>query len=173
MANKDISAKFGITEQRQMLKSVVLIHGYFKYSFYDHIVRNNPKNVFVLEGRPYLESSRGACKELVKRGIKPTVITDNMAGFLFYKNLVKDVWIGYQSTEKDGAVCLAGGLILGVLGKRHRIPVLLSKNYKKSALLADEGDILEFNGVKVAPKGTKGYVPLVELVPKQYITKIF
>jgi len=46
-------------------------------------------HAFVCEGRPSLEAGRKTSAIFLKKGITPTVITDNMAGFLFFKGLVK------------------------------------------------------------------------------------
>ena len=96
-----------------------------------------------------------------------------MAGFLFYKKYVKEVWLSYQTSDKKGALCQIGGLILGVLGRTHKVPVNIYPNQKKLQLLGRAKDIAYFNGVKVAPNGIKGYVPLAEWVPQKYITKVY
>ena len=111
-------------------KSVIVLQGVFKDTMFDLLKKRKIKNVFVLEGRPGLEAAKQSCKELLKRNIKPTLITDNMAGFLFYKKLVKEVWLSYQAKDKKGALCQIGGLILGVLGRKHNIPVYLVVNYE-------------------------------------------
>ena len=131
------------------------------------------KKFFILEGRPGLEAARHSSHELIKRKMKPTLIADNMAGFLFYKNLVNEVWLSYQSIDKKGALCQIGGLILGVLARRHKVPVALYPSGQKSQLLGHPKEISSFNGMRVAPSNIPGYVPLVEWVPKKYIGKIY
>lgn len=153
--------------------SVVLLQGVFEGSIFDRLKKRKIKEVFILEGRPGLEAAKQSSRELLKRKIKPTLIADNMAGFLFYKNLVKEVWISYQSTDKEGALCQIGGLILGVLGRKHKVPVYIYPNGKKLSLLGRSKDISYFNGIQVAPRGIKGYVPLAEWVPQKYISKVY
>ncbi|MCA9394627.1 MAG: hypothetical protein KC900_10515 [Candidatus Omnitrophica bacterium] len=156
----------------EFTESVTVLHGIFSPKTFDDIVRKSVRDVFVLEGRPSLESAQFSCRELIKRKVKPTLIADNMAGFLFYKNLVKEVWISYQVADEDGALCQIGALILGVLGKRHSVPVRLFPSSQRLALLGKDKEILYFNGVKVAPRNVKGYVPLAEWVPRKYISEI-
>jgi hypothetical protein len=96
-----------------------------------------------------------------------------MAGFLFYRNLVKETWLSYYTSDGDGALCQIGGLILGVLGRKHKVPVYIYPNDQKLQLLGYSKDISYFNGVKVAPSGTKGYVPLAEWVPSKYINRVY
>ena len=149
------------------------MQGVFEPSIFDLLKKRKGKKFFILEGRPGLEAARRSSREFLKRKIKPTLIADNMAGFLFYKNLVKEVWLSYQSIDKKGALCQIGGLILGVLGRQHKVPVNLYPSGQKLQLLGHPKDIACFNGIKVAPVNIPGYVPLVEWVPKKYIGKIY
>ena len=109
-------------------KNIVLLQGVFNTSILDLLKKRKIKEVFILEGRPSLEAAKQFSRELLKRKIKPTLIADNMAGFLFYKKLVKEVWLSYQITDKKGALCQIGGLILGVLGFKHKVPVNIFPN---------------------------------------------
>jgi len=154
-------------------KSIILLQGVFKDSAFDMIAKKRSKEIFILEGRPGLDAAKRSCQALIDRSIRPTLITDNMAGFLFYKKLVKEVWMSYQTADKERALCQIGGLILGVLGRRHKIPVYLYPNKQKLQLMGYSNDISFFNGVRIAPTGIKGYVPLVEWVPREYMTKIY
>ncbi len=154
-------------------KSIIILHGIFQSKAFDALSKRKVQEVFVLEGRPSLESSQNTCQELLKRKIEPTIIADNMAGFLFYKNLVKEIWVSYQSLGKEGALCLIGGLILGILGKTHKIPCRAYPSSGESLLLGKPKEVLYFKGIKIAPGGVRGYVPLVEWVPKKYVTKVY
>lgn len=160
--------------QNQIKKhSIVLIHGVFAVNFFEQLKKAGCKEVFVMEGRPNLEAAQMNCRELLKRKITPTLISDNMAGFLFFKNLVKEAWVAYQISDLEGAVCDIGAGILGVLGKRHSVPVYLFPSNRKTRFLGKEKNVLSFQNKTVAPKGIRAYVPLVEWVAEKYITKIF
>jgi len=149
----------------------IILQGVFEKKFFDRLKGRGVRAALVLEGRPSLESARTSCRELGKRGMRPTLISDNMAGVLFYKNLVKEVWLACQYADEDGAVCDVGGLILGVLGKRHGVPVNLFAAARKTRFLGRKKDLLHFQKTRLAPAGTKAYVPLVEWVPAEYISK--
>jgi len=153
--------------------SVILLQGIFEDTFFDVLKKKKTDEVFVLEGRPSLDAARFSCRGLIKRKMKPTLIADNMAGFLFFKKLVKEVWVSYQVADHQGALCQIGGMILGVLGKRHKVPVNLYPNQRKIKLIGHQNEIFHFNGTKVVPDHIKGYVPLVEWVPRKYITRIY
>ncbi len=152
--------------------SIVLLHGVFEPSVFNVIKSGNGTELFVMEGRPSLESAQTTCRELLRRKIKPTLIADNMAGFLFYRNLVKEVWLACQMVDDQGALCPIGSLIVGVLAKRHNVPVYVSPASRESRAMGAQKDIFYFKGIKVAPQNIKGYVPLVEWLPKKYITEI-
>ena len=154
-------------------KSIVLLHGVSNYRLFDLLKKNKAQNIFVLEGRPNLEAAKISSKELLKRKIKPTLIADNMAGFLFYKNLVKEAWLSYYCVDQKGALCAIGALIVAVLAKQHKIKVNLFPTEGKTKFLGNPEDIFQFLGKRVAPKNIRGYVPLVEWVDQKYVGKIY
>lgn len=153
-------------------KSAVLIQGVVDKQLFDVLKNRFLKKAFVMEGRPTLEAADSACRELLKRKIVPTLISDNMAGLLFYKNMVKEVWLAYQYADKEGAICDSGALILGVLGLKHNVLVYLYPAARKTRFLGRQSDLVKFKKTQIAPQGIKGYVPLVEWLPKKYITRI-
>ncbi len=157
--------------KRVSKKTIVLLHGKFKSKALDTLSAKD--DVYVLEGRPKLESSQYLTDQLKKRKITPTLIADNMAGFLFFQNMVKEVWISYTQAHEEEIVTPIGSLILAVLGKKHKIPVNAYSQKLTKKYLGSQKDLLEFNGVRVAPRGIKGYVPLVEEVPLKYIGKCY
>ncbi len=154
-------------------RSITLLRGVFNDAFFDLLKEEKAKDIFVLEGRPRTDATNAFLKELVKRKFTPTLIADNMAGFLFYKDLVKEVWVSYQSLDKNGAFCDIGALILGVLGKAHKVPVYAFPSAEKLKAMGNPKEILKFNGKQIAPKGIRGHVPLVEYLPKKYITDVY
>ena len=152
--------------------AVTMVQGLVNNTLFDLFKERKIKEVVVLEGRPSLEAARLNCQALTKRKIKPVLIADNMAGFLFFKNRVKEVWLAYYMADKKGALCDIGASILGVLAKRHGLPVNLYPALKSPKFVGKEKDLFCFNGERVAPKKIKGYVPLAEWVDKKYITKV-
>ena len=155
-------------------KTIVLLQGNIRPEFFARIVGKNEKKkkYFVLEGRPDLKASRRTCRELLKRKIKPTLIADNMAGFLFFKNMVQEVCLAYQTFDKTGAVCEIGALILAVLGKHHKVTVKFFPGERLKQFVAKDSTIFQFQKKRVAPLRSKGYVPLAEWVPQKYITEV-
>jgi methylthioribose-1-phosphate isomerase len=150
-------------------KSITLIHGVASPEALKKITKSSV--VFVCEGRPSLEAGKMNSKVLLAKGITPTVICDNMAGFLFFKDLVKEVVIACQFADTSGALCDMGALILAVLAKKHKVAVRLIEANPKTRFLGDAKSILNFEGQTIAHKGAHGYAPLVEWVPAKYLKK--
>ena len=154
-------------------KSIIIVHGIFEDSFFKLLKEKNIKEVFVLEGRPYLDGAKILCKKFLKNKIRPVLIADNMAGSLFYQDLVKEVWVTYQEVNAKNVLCKIGSLILGVMAKKYKVPFKVFPSAKKKQYVGHPKDIFSFNGRRVAAKGIDGFVPLLEDIPKKYITEIY
>jgi len=150
-------------------KSIYLFQGIFSEESLKKIKLGKKDHAFVSEGRPSLEAARKTSAALLKKGLTPTVITDNMAGFLFFKGLVREVVIACQYADKTGALCDTGALILAVLARKHKVPLKLLEAQRRHRFLGNPKDILSFEKKLIAPKDTHSYVPLVEWVPAKYI----
>jgi methylthioribose-1-phosphate isomerase len=155
--------------QDYKIKSIYIFQGLFSAESLKKVKLSKLEHAFVCEGRPSLEAGRKTAGLLLKNGITPTMISDNMAGFLFFKGLVKEVVIACQYADKKGVICDMGALILAVLAKKHKIPLKLLPAEHRHRFLGDPKDILSFEGQQIAPKGTHGYVPIVEWVPAKYL----
>ncbi|MBI3314703.1 MAG: hypothetical protein HYZ86_02000 [Candidatus Omnitrophica bacterium] len=125
--------------------------------------------IVICEGRPSLRAGEHNSRFFLDKKRQPIIICDNMAGYLFYKNLVKEVVLACQYADKTGALCDTGALILAVLAKKHNIAVRLLEAEHKKHFLGTSKDLLGLKGMATAPSGTNTYVPLVEWVPKKYL----
>ena len=161
------------SKPKTLASEAILVQGVVNDVLFDLFKERKIKEVVVMEGRPSLDAARLNCRALVKRKIKPVLIADNMAGFLFFKRRVKEVWLSYYAVDKKGALCDIGASILGVLAKKHKLPVNLFPAAGKPKSKGKEKDLFSFNGEKVAPKNIKGYVPLTERLAEKYITKVY
>jgi len=150
-------------------ESIILFQGILTAESLKKLKLSRDEHVFVSEGRPSLEAGRKVSAILLNMEITPTVISDNMAGFLFFKGLVKEVNIACQYADNKGALCDTGALILAVLAKKHRVPIKLLAAERRTRFIGDPQTVLSFEGQRMAPKGTHGYVPLVEWVPAKYL----
>lgn len=150
---------------KEVQESVVLIYGEFEPEFFSLFKDRTQEKFFVMEGRPHLTPGKTCITGLTKMGITPTLICDNMAGFLFAKGMVKEVWLSYVEEGDRGALCLIGSSILGLLAKRHQVPVNCYASNAKKDVMAESKTMTSFAGTTVAAKGIEAYVPLLEWVP--------
>lgn len=128
----------------------------------------------VPEGRPSLAALRSTCALLQEMGRVPVVISDNMEGFLFSQGGVREVRAACHAREPDGFLCESGALVLAVLAKTHGVALkIFPAIRRKKRVMGREGELFSFNGVRVAPKGIRAYVPLLEWVPRQYVTEAY
>ena len=152
---------------------VILVHGVFQNSFFGEIKKRKCRNVFVMEGRPSLKAARSNCRGLQKVKLIPTVMADNMAGFLFYNALVQEVWLSYCVKDQTSALCDVGASILSILAKRHSVDVTLYPGPAPARMLGTQKEITSFMGQGVAPKNIRGYVPLYEWISLKKVRKIY
>ena len=149
--------------------SIILLQGVFKADVLKKIKASKGVSVFLCEGRPSLEAGKLNSKALLAQKVTPTIISDNMAGFLFFKGYVKELVLACQYADSTGALCDTGALIYKKKKKKHKIPVRLLQGKLRTRFLGDPKEMLSFEGKAIAPKGTKAYVPLVEWVPGKYL----
>src|SRR5436853_1049040 len=83
--------------------AAIIVQGVANDVLFDWFQKRKIKEVVILEGRPSLEAARVNCRALAKRKIKSILIADNMAGFLFFNNRVKEVWLSYYIADRKGA----------------------------------------------------------------------
>lgn len=156
-----------------MRKKFILIYGQFSDAFYRSLkARKDIAGILVMEGRPFLEGAKEVCKKLSKHRVKPTLICDNMAGFCFYRRMIKEVHLAFQQIKDKNAICKIGSLGLSICAKYHRVPVYLHPAARKIKATCQPRDIFYFAGQRVAPLGIKAYTSLIEGVPIKYITKV-
>ena len=149
--------------------SITLLQGVLTPGSLAKIKYKGGARIVISEGRPSLRAAEHNSRYFLDKKVTPIIICDNMAGFLFFKGFVKQVYLACQYADKGGALCDTGALICAVLAKRHKIPVKLLPGKIRTRFLGNPKDILSFEGSPMAPKGTYSYAPLVEWVPGKYL----
>jgi methylthioribose-1-phosphate isomerase len=154
-------------------KQFILIYGQFGEDFFRSLkARKDIGGILVLEGRPFLEGAKEVCKKILQHRLKPTLLCDNMAGFCFYRGMVKEVHLAFQQIKGKNALCKIGSLGLSVAAKYHGVPVYAHPAAKKLKASCKPKDIFYFAGQRIAPAGIKAYTSLIEEVPLKYLTKV-
>ncbi len=140
--------------------------------------------VFVDETRPRQQGARLTVWELLKDGITPTLITDNMAGYLMAKNKVDAVIVGADRIACNGdAANKIGTYSLAVLAQAHGIPFYIAAPLSTIDPLIDSGsqipieerdsdEVLVIQGQQIAAEGANVLNPAFDVTPARLISGI-
>jgi methylthioribose-1-phosphate isomerase len=143
----------------QIDSKIPLIFGVPDRSFFKQF---RAEKAFVAELRPALEGVKVVAKELLKRGIRPVIICDNMLAFCMKKGLVSETHVFYSGRGKKALTCRTGSFIALLCAKIHNVPYCL---HHTKPMLRRATSLTKICGMKVTQGKFKTYVPLVEEVP--------
>lgn len=144
------------------------------------------KNVAVLadETRPFLQGARLTAWELVKDGIKTTVITDNMAASMMRLGDVDLVVVGADRIAANGDVANKIGTYgVAVLAKEHSIPFYVAAPLSTIDLDTPDGsripieersdrEVTHVGSARLTPEGAHIRNPAFDVTPARYVTAI-
>jgi len=135
---------------------------------------------FATETRPYLQGSRLTAWELKRQGFDVTLITDGMVAAVMSQGKVNKVIVGADHLAQNGDIAnKIGTYAIAVLARHFKIPFyvlcppasgLKSGKDIKIEIRPDK-EMLEYQGLRLAPKGVKGYYPAFDVTPNKLITK--
>lgn len=139
-------------------------------------------NVICNETRPLCQGARLSVWEMQQEGIPVRLIVDSAAGYLMQKGEVDKVIIGADRVAKGGVANKIGSLMVALAARRFNIPFYVAApkstfDYKNSIYDVeieerDPGEVLYFDGCRVAPEETKIENPAFDIVPSDLITGI-
>jgi len=141
-------------------------------------------HVYACETRPLLQGARLNTWELLREGIKTTLICDSMAAFLMKDGRIDIVLTGADRIAANGdAANKIGTYSLAVLAKYHKVPfyivapsttVDLSIRSGKQIPIEErkKEEVTHFRGVQSSPKDVHVYNPAFDVTPHQLITGI-
>lgn len=144
--------------------------------------KNDDKKVsfFVTETRPYLQGSRLTAWELKNAGFDVTIITDNMVAQVMSEGKINKVIVGADNLAQNGDIAnKIGTYQIALLSKHFQIPFYVLCPPPSNALTGEDikieirpdKEMLEYRGVRLAPKGAKAYYPAFDVTPNNLITK--
>lgn len=143
--------------------------------------RQNKKiNFFVTETRPYLQGWRLTAWELQLFGFNVTLITDSMVAQVMSEGKITKVIVGADHLAQNGDIAnKIGTYQIAILAKYFEIPfyVLCPPTSKVESgqdikiEVRPDKEMLCLHGVKLAPRGIKGYYPAFDVTPRDLITK--
>jgi methylthioribose-1-phosphate isomerase len=142
--------------------------------------QNKKVSFFVTETRPYLQGSRLSAWELEKGGFDTTVIADNMVAQVMCEGKINKVIVGADNLAQNGDIAnKVGTYQIAILAKHFSIPFYVlcppasqAKTGKDIKIeIRPEKELLEYQGLRLAAKGVKGYYPAFDITPKNLITE--
>ena len=142
-------------------------------------------HVYIDETRPVLQGARLTAWELMEEKIPCTLVTDSMAGYLLYRDMVDVAIVGADRIARNGDVAnKIGTYPLAVLCKEHGIPFYVAApfstiDYDTATgfdIPIEERDPREVTHVlgktQIAPDGVNVQHPAFDITPARYITAI-
>ena len=141
---------------------------------------NKKLSFFVTETRPYLQGSRLTAWELKRAGFDVTVITDSTVAQVMSEGKISKVIVGADHLAQNGDFAnKIGTYQIALLAKHFCVPFyVLFPPPTKAACgkdikieLRPDKELLVFQGVRLAPKGVKGYYPAFDVTPRELITQ--
>lgn len=142
-------------------------------------------HVYVDETRPVLQGARLTAWELMQENIPCTLITDNMAGYFMYHDMIDAAIVGADRIAGNGDTAnKIGTYSLAVLCKEHGIPFYVAAPLSTVDFSMDAGASIPieernprevthvFGKVQIAPEGVKVANPAFDVTPARYISAI-
>lgn len=142
-------------------------------------------HVYVDETRPVLQGARLTAWELMEENIPCTLITDNMAGYFMYHDMIDLAIVGADRIAKNGDVAnKIGTYTLAVLCKEHGIPFYVAAPFSTMDFSIETGyeipieerdprEVTHILGrLPIAPEGVNVANPAFDITPARYITAI-
>ncbi|MCX5714915.1 MAG: S-methyl-5-thioribose-1-phosphate isomerase [Candidatus Omnitrophica bacterium] len=143
-------------------------------------LKNKKVSFFATETRPYLQGSRLTAWELKRSGFDITIITDNMAAEVMSERKISKVIVGADHLALNGDIAnKVGTYQIAILARHFNIPfyvlcpppsgVQCGADIKIE--IRPDKEMLFYRGVRLAPKGVKGYYPAFDITPYKLITR--
>ena len=137
---------------------------------------------FVTETRPYLQGSRLTAWELKLAGFPVTIMTDGMVASIMAQGKITKVIVGADQLAQNGDIAnKIGTYQIALVSKHFKIPFYALCPPPSCARTGDDitveirpdKELLEYQGVRLAPYGVKGFYPAFDITPNNLITRHF
>lgn len=135
---------------------------------------------FATETRPYFQGARLTAWELRNAGFKVTVIVDSAVAKVMQEGKINKVVVGADCCARNGDIAnKIGTYNIALLAKKFNIPFYVLtppvSKYKTGGdipiEIRPEKELFEYAGIRIAPRGIKGYYPAFDVTPNELITK--
>lgn len=141
-------------------------------------------SAYVDETRPYLQGARLTAWELMKLGVKTTLICDNMAGWVMKTKKIDAIIVGADRIAANGDVAnKIGTYSLALLAKRHNVKFYVVAPLSTIDVKIKNGleipieerahdEVTSVRGVKIAPENVGVYNPAFDVTDSNLVDAI-
>ena len=148
------------------------------------VERGHKIDVLADETRPFLQGARLTAWELMKDGIKTTVLCDNMSAALMAQGRIQAVIVGADRIAANGDTANKIGTYgVSILAKEHGIPFYVAAPFNTIDLATETGagipieqrdprEVTHSNGKQMTPDGVGIENPAFDVTPAKYIAAI-
>jgi len=135
------------------------------YSFLAHALKaEEAQRILIPEMRPQLWGARVVARELLRRQVPATLISDNMMGTVFAQRQIQRLYLFYSELGAEGPKGICGSLLAARLARAHGVPIELQESEDTNELPADS-DVSTFLGRKMIPPKVAVYPIEKEVLP--------
>jgi len=141
--------------------------------------QNKEISFIVTETRPYLQGARLTAWELQRQGFGVTIIADNTAAQVMSEGKINKVIVGADNLAQNGDIAnKIGTYQIALLARHFEIPFYVLCPPASSAdsgkdiriEIRPDKELLEYQGIRLAPRGVRAYYPAFDITPNALIT---
>jgi methylthioribose-1-phosphate isomerase len=135
------------------------------YSFLAHALKaEQAQRILIPEMRPELWGAKIVARELIKRQVPATLISDNMMGALFAQGHIRRLYLFYSQLGEKGPTAICGSLLAARLARAHGVSIELLPSEEVDEPAVDL-DVSTFLGRKLISAGVSVYPIEKEFLP--------
>lgn len=137
---------------------------------------------YVTETRPYMQGSRLTAWELHLAGFPVTIMTDGMVASIMSSGKITKVIVGADQLAQNGDIAnKIGTYQIALVAKHFKVPFYVlcpppSQAKTGSDITVEirpDKELLEYQGLRLAPYGVKGFYPAFDITPNNLIATHF
>ena len=142
------------------------------------------EEVYADETRPLLQGSRLTAWELMKLGIPHRIEPDGAAAMAILSGRIDAALIGADRIAKNGdaankigslsvaLACHAAGIPFLVVAPESTVDRSMESGKEIHIEIRGDEELTHFNGIQIAPIGTKTFNPAFDVTPAKYISAV-
>ena len=135
------------------------------YSFLAHALKaEGADRILIPEMRPQLWGAKVVARELLRRQLPATLISDNMMGILFAQRQIQHLYLFYGELGPAGPTGICGSVLAARLALAHAVPIALLEAEETQERPVD-ADVSTFLGRKMISSRVAVYPIEKEVLP--------